>query len=131
MADMSVTGAPLSAIGAGRDEVLAAQDILMPEMARRPAASLDFVGSILAALAQTFDRADNHLPAAGDTRALVIARRIVAWKKPSDQVRKGEHIGMIRFGSRTDLYVPSTCTVHVTVGQRVKGGETILASWPK
>ena len=61
----------------------------------------------------------------------LIARRIVAWKKPSDQVRKGEHIGMIRFGSRTDLYLPANCTVHVTVGQRVKGGETILASWPK
>ena len=61
----------------------------------------------------------------------LIARRIVAWKQPSEQVQKGEHIGMIRFGSRTDLYIPSSCTVHVSPGQRVQGGETILASWPK
>jgi phosphatidylserine decarboxylase len=54
----------------------------------------------------------------------------VAWKKPGEPVLRGERIGMIRFGSRTDLYVPATCTIRVTPGQRVKGGETILASWP-
>jgi phosphatidylserine decarboxylase len=37
---------------------------------------------------------------------------------------------MIRFGSRTDLYVPSACSIKVQVGQRVKGGETVLATWP-
>ena len=60
----------------------------------------------------------------------LIARRIVAWKKPQDLVRRGERIGMIRFGSRTDLYVPAVCTIRVQVGQRVKGGETVLATWP-
>lgn len=60
----------------------------------------------------------------------LIARRIVAWKKPPDLVRRGERIGMIRFGSRTDLYVPAACTIRVQVGQRVKGGETVLATWP-
>ena len=60
----------------------------------------------------------------------LIARRIVAWKKPGEPVLRGERIGMIRFGSRTDLYVPAPCTIRVTPGQRVKGGETILASWP-
>jgi phosphatidylserine decarboxylase len=60
----------------------------------------------------------------------LIARRIVAWKKPGEAVLRGERIGMIRFGSRTDLYVPATCTIRVRPGQRVKGGETILASWP-
>ena len=60
----------------------------------------------------------------------LIARRIVAWKKPQDLVRRGERIGMIRFGSRTDLYVPGACTICVQVGQRVKGGETVLATWP-
>lgn len=60
----------------------------------------------------------------------LIARRIVAWKKPHDQVHRGERIGMIRFGSRTDLYVPATCTLRVAIGQRVKGGETVLATWP-
>jgi len=60
----------------------------------------------------------------------LIARRIVGWKKPQQIVRRGERIGMIRFGSRTDLYVPSACSVKVQVGQRVKGGETVLATWP-
>ena len=60
----------------------------------------------------------------------LIARRIVAWKTPGETVQRSERIGMIRFGSRTDLYVPATCTIRVQVGQRVKGGETVLASWP-
>ena len=60
----------------------------------------------------------------------LIARRIVGWKKPGDSVTTGERIGMIRFGSRTDLYFPSSCTPQVKVGQRVVGGQTILALWP-
>jgi len=60
----------------------------------------------------------------------LIARRIVGWKKPGDTVTTGERIGMIRFGSRTDLYFPATCTPQVQVGQRVVGGQTILAQWP-
>ena len=60
----------------------------------------------------------------------LIARRIVGWKKPGDTVTTGERIGMIRFGSRTDLYFPASCTPQVQVGQRVVGGQTILALWP-
>ena len=60
----------------------------------------------------------------------LIARRIVGWKKSGDSVATGERIGMIRFGSRTDLYFPATCTPQVQVGQRVVGGQTILAIWP-
>ena len=60
----------------------------------------------------------------------LIARRIVGWKKSGDSVATGERIGMIRFGSRTDLYFPATCTPQVQVGQRVVGGQTILALWP-
>ncbi len=60
----------------------------------------------------------------------LIARRIVGWKKSGDSVAAGERIGMIRFGSRTDLYFPATCTPQVQVGQRVVGGQTILALWP-
>ena len=60
----------------------------------------------------------------------LIARRIVAWKQPGEAVQRAERIGMIRFGSRTDLYVPAACSLRVQVGQRVKGGETVLASWP-
>jgi len=60
----------------------------------------------------------------------LIARRIVGWKKASDSVSKGERFGMIRFGSRTDLYFPASCNPQVQVGQRVVGGQTILALWP-
>lgn len=60
----------------------------------------------------------------------LIARRIVGWKKPGDTVQTGERFGMIRFGSRTDLYFPASCTPKVQPGQRVVGGETIIATWP-
>ena len=60
----------------------------------------------------------------------LIARRIVGWKKSGESVQTGERFGMIRFGSRTDLYVPANCSIHVKPGQRVVGGETILAQWP-
>ena len=60
----------------------------------------------------------------------LIARRIVGWKKPGDSVQTGERFGMIRFGSRTDLYFPASCTPQVRPGQRVVGGETVIATWP-
>lgn len=56
----------------------------------------------------------------------MIARRIVCWKKPADDVVQGEKVGMIRFGSRVDLYVPPAAKLDVKVGDRVKGGETII-----
>jgi phosphatidylserine decarboxylase len=56
----------------------------------------------------------------------VLARRIVCWVKPGDVLKRGERFGLIMFGSRTDLYLPRGCTVEVSEGQRVKGGETIL-----
>ncbi len=59
-----------------------------------------------------------------------IARRIVPWRKVGDVVRKGERFGMIRFGSRTEVFVPLDCEITVQPGQRVKGGETIIARFP-
>ncbi|MBI2840849.1 MAG: phosphatidylserine decarboxylase family protein [Acidobacteria bacterium] len=56
----------------------------------------------------------------------MIARRIVCWKKPADAVVQGEKVGMIRFGSRVDLYVPPAAKLDVRIGDRVKGGETII-----
>jgi phosphatidylserine decarboxylase len=56
----------------------------------------------------------------------LIARRIVFWHQEGSEIRKGERIGMIRFGSRVDLYVPLNWEVKVSRGQRVKAGETIL-----
>jgi phosphatidylserine decarboxylase len=61
----------------------------------------------------------------------LIARRIVRWKEEGDAITKGQRIGMIRFGSRTDLYLPVDCKVLVEPGQRVKGGSTVLARWPE
>jgi phosphatidylserine decarboxylase len=60
----------------------------------------------------------------------LIARRVVSWKKPGDQVARGERIGLVRFGSRVDLWVPREAEIRVKVGQNVKGGSSILAYWP-
>jgi len=57
----------------------------------------------------------------------VVARRIVCWIKPGDVLRRGERFGLIMFGSRTDLYLPKGCKLEIGEGQRVKGGETIVA----
>lgn len=57
----------------------------------------------------------------------VLARRIVCRAKPGDTLVRGERFGMIMFGSRTDAYLPEGCQVEVAEGQRVRGGETILA----
>lgn len=56
----------------------------------------------------------------------VLARRIVCWAKPGDNLKRGERFGLIMFGSRTDLYLPRGCRLEINEGQRVKGGETIL-----
>jgi len=57
----------------------------------------------------------------------VLARRIVCRAKPGDVLARGERFGLIMFGSRTDTYLPEGCRLEVTEGQRVRGGETILA----
>src|SRR3984885_13656265 len=60
----------------------------------------------------------------------LIARRVVSWKKAGDTVARGERIGLVRFGSRVDLWVPRQAEIQVKVGQSVKGGSSVLASWP-
>ena len=56
-----------------------------------------------------------------------VARRIVAWAKVGDELNKGDRFGMIRFGSRTEVYLPLTATVLVKVGDHVSAGSTIIA----
>jgi phosphatidylserine decarboxylase len=56
-----------------------------------------------------------------------IARRIVAWANVGDELKKGERFGMIRFGSRTELYLPLSATILVKVGEHVAGGSTAIA----
>jgi phosphatidylserine decarboxylase len=57
----------------------------------------------------------------------LIARRIVCWLEPGDEVQKGRRFGLIRFGSRVDLYLPLDSEVLVHVGQKVRAGETPVA----
>ena len=55
-----------------------------------------------------------------------VARRIVCYAKAGDTLRKGQIFGLIRFGSRVDLYLPPEVKPIVRVGQHVKGGESII-----
>lgn len=56
----------------------------------------------------------------------LIARRIVCYLKPGDTVEKGKRMGLIRFGSRVDVYLPSGSTLNVRIGDKVVAGETVL-----
>lgn len=58
----------------------------------------------------------------------LIARRIVTYPSEGDALRRGERIGLIRFGSRVDLFLPRSWPVSCEVGDVVRGGESILAS---
>lgn len=60
----------------------------------------------------------------------LIARRIVCWVNPRDRAVRGERYGLIRFGSRMDTFLPVGTAIKVSVGDRVKGGETILGELP-
>lgn len=57
----------------------------------------------------------------------LIARRIVFTKRPGDKVARGERVGMIKFGSRTDVILPADVQVAVRTGDSVKGGASVLA----
>ncbi|HEU5396110.1 MAG TPA: phosphatidylserine decarboxylase [Verrucomicrobiae bacterium] len=59
----------------------------------------------------------------------LIARRIVPWLVENDPVQRGERISLIQFGSRVDVYLPMRATVKVELGQKVVGGETVIASF--
>jgi len=56
----------------------------------------------------------------------LIARRIVCWPTLGDRVIRGERFGMIRFGSRMDVYLPENCEILISKGDHVYGGETVL-----
>jgi len=56
----------------------------------------------------------------------LVARRIVCWAQKGDTLSKGERFGLIRFGSRVDLYLPLNVQLEVAVGQKVRAGETVL-----
>jgi len=57
----------------------------------------------------------------------LVARRIVPFVKPGDMVGVGQRVGLIRFGSRVDVYLPAGTAPKVALGQRAIAGETVLA----
>jgi len=60
----------------------------------------------------------------------LIARRVVSWKKEGERVARGERIGLVRFGSRVDVWVPKDAEILVKLGENVKGGSSVVARWP-
>lgn len=58
-----------------------------------------------------------------------VARRVLCWKRKGEMVARGERVGLIRFGSRVDIWLPIEAEIVVRRGQMVKGGESILAKW--
>ena len=74
---------------------------------------------------------------AGANRVLVrqiaglIARRIVTYSKEGDHVEQGERMGLIRFGSRVDVFLPASARVAVKVGEVTYAGVTLIAELPE
>jgi phosphatidylserine decarboxylase len=59
----------------------------------------------------------------------LIARRIVCWLEPQDRVTQGKRFGLIRFGSRVDIYISGNVEITVSKGQTVRAGETIIGKF--
>jgi len=57
----------------------------------------------------------------------LVARRIVCFRKEGEELATGERVGLIRFGSRVDIYLPVSATILVAEGQRAVAGETMIA----
>jgi len=60
----------------------------------------------------------------------LVARRIVCWAERGDHLTIGQKFGLIRFGSRVDVYLPSQVQIEVRTGQKVRAGETVLGYFP-
>lgn len=97
-------------------------------------------GQFLAAMRESASvrNEQNVITMASDAGELVvkqiaglIARRVVCWKKAGDRVERGERIGLVRFGSRADLWLPQDSEMIVKVGDHVKGGSSVVAYWPR
>ena len=72
--------------------------------------------------------AENNLRYGVVQMAGLIARRIVCWAEKGDDLATGQRYGLIRFGSRVDLYLPMQLELRVAKGDRVRAGETVIAS---
>ncbi|MCC0038318.1 MAG: phosphatidylserine decarboxylase [Brucellaceae bacterium] len=63
----------------------------------------------------------------------LVARRILCWVEPNEDVSVGDRVGLIRFGSRVDVYLPDGAVARVAIGQTAVAGETVIADyggWP-
>jgi phosphatidylserine decarboxylase len=60
----------------------------------------------------------------------LVARRVVTRIKAGDEIQTGERIGLMKFGSRMDVFLPPTVSLNVSAGDRVVAGETEIARWP-
>ena len=58
-----------------------------------------------------------------------VARRIVCYAQKNTSVEKGAELGFIKFGSRVDIFIPLDCRINIQLQQKVKGGETVIASF--
>jgi phosphatidylserine decarboxylase len=103
------------------------------EVAYRPG---KFVSANLDKASATNEQNALLLEAAEGTKLLfvqiagLIARRIVCWVRKGDPVERGRRFGMIRFGSRMDVYLPPNVQIQARLGQKVYGGQTILGYLP-
>ncbi len=61
----------------------------------------------------------------------LMARRVVTRVATGDEVATGQRVGLMKFGSRMDVFVPPECDLLVSVGDRVLGGETVIARWTR
>jgi phosphatidylserine decarboxylase len=61
----------------------------------------------------------------------LVARRIVTDHVPGNSVQQGHRLGMIRFGSRVDTFLPTDVSIKVRVSDTALAGKTILAEWPQ
>lgn len=59
----------------------------------------------------------------------LVARRVVTRIKPGDEIATGQRIGLMRFGSRMDIFLPMTASLNVSEGDRVVAGETVIGRW--
>jgi phosphatidylserine decarboxylase len=92
-------------------------------------------GSFLPAFLRGADTNESHLigfetergPIGVQQVAGLLARRIVFWPELGDDLAAGERLGLIKFGSRVDLLLPANADIVAHVGQKVAGGQTVLA----
>ncbi len=81
------------------------------------------------------ERNDIEIQQDGDRKILVrqiagtVARRICCWVKKGELINAGQKFGMIRFGSRVEVFLPDNVTIAVGIGQKVYGGYTVLGKW--